>query len=425
MEDHSKDNQPDFIREKIVRKTDMRKELLKVLGKPAVSGAVFGLTAALIFILCISFFHPSPQDGEKTAQTEETAAQTQTQAEDVMPGNKEELENFISQIVKDETSQEESVFYNRIRKTVQSLGDYMVTVVAVKKDVDWFAMSYDSQYAQSGILIRKTEDRYYILTGYRSLRNAASIRIKFSGGTSEEALLEGYDTVFDIAVLSISRKDLPASEDNHLKTVKIGTSSMMSAGIPVFVSGCPSGTEGSVGIGFISFVEDNLPLTDCLIRGIQSSVRIEGTGCSFLMGIDGDLLGIYTGENQNVGDGYSQAYSINDVMVYINRILGGRETAGIGITGQDIDETMRTQYQIPQGIYVTDVIKDSAAHNAGVQAGDVLEALNGQKIASMEEYEQILMELTPGREVKMTVYRSSQGAYKKVELKITPTVRQG
>ena len=194
---------------------------------------------------------------------------------------------------------------------------------------------------------------------------------------------------------------------------------MMSAGIPVFVSGCPSGTEGSVGIGFISFVEDNLPLTDCLIRGIQSSVRIEGTGCSFLMGIDGDLLGIYTGENQNVGDGYSQAYSINDVMVYINR------TAGIGITGQDIDETMRTQYQIPQGIYVTDVIKDSAAHNAGVQAGDVLEALNGQKIASMEEYEQILMELTPGREVKMTVYRSSQGAYKKVELKITPTVRQG
>lgn len=425
MEDHSKDNQPDFIREKIVRKKNRREEIARYLGRPVVGGAVFGLTAALVFALCIMVFRPYLWGKSAKEETETVSEETQPRPEDIMPENKEELEKFVSQIMEEDASQEEAVFYESICDAVESLGKSMVTVVAVKKDVDWFAVSYDSRYSQSGIVIRKDADYFYILTGYTSLRGAAAIQMEFSDGTRSEAQLEGYDTTYDMAVVSVEGKDLSAYMKKELTPVKIGNPSALSPGTPVFAVGNPDGSEGSVGIGFVSRMNDHLPLIDCVTEGIQSSVHISGAGCSFLMGIDGAMLGIYTGEEQSIGNGYSQAYAINRVMAYVNRIYSGEETAGLGITGQDIDEDVRKENEIPDGIYVTDVKKDSASYEAGVQAGDVLGKLDGQTISSMSEYEEVLMKLTPDREVKMIVYRSSQGAYKKLELKITPTVRQG
>lgn len=425
MEDHSKDNQPDFIREKIVRKKNRREEIARYLGRPVVGGAVFGLTAALVFALCIMVFRPYLRGKSAKEETETVSEETQPRPEDIMPENKEELEKFVSQIMEEDASQEDAVFYESICDAVESLGKSMVTVVAVKKDVDWFAVGYDSRYSQSGIVIRKDADHCYILTGYTSLRGAAAIQMEFSDGTRSEAQLEGYDTTYDMAVVSVEGKDLSAYMKKELTPVKIGNPSALSPGTPVFAVGNPDGSEGSVGIGFVSRMNDHLPLIDCVTEGIQSSVHISGAGCSFLMGIDGAMLGIYTGEEQSIGNGYSQAYAINRVMAYVNRIYSGEETAGLGITGQDIDEDVRKENEIPDGIYVTDVKKDSASYEAGVQAGDVLAKLDGQTISSMSEYEEVLMKLTPDREVKMIVYRSSQGAYKKLELKITPTVRQG
>ncbi|MGN0294492.1 MAG: S1C family serine protease [Lachnospiraceae bacterium] len=425
MEDHSNDNQPDFIREKIVGKKDHKKNIIRLLCRPAAGGAVFGLAAALVFSLCIMVFRPYPGGGSADEETETVSEETETRPEDIMPENKEELEKFVSQIVEEDVSRKDAAFYEDIREAVKSLEKSMVTVVAVKKDVDWFEVSYDSRYSQSGIVIKKESDKFYILTGYTSLRGAAVIQMEFSDGTRTEAQLEGYDTTYDIAVISAEGKNLSAYMKKELTPAAIGNTSSLSQGTPVFAIGNPDGSEGSVGIGFISLINHRLSLIDGIAEGIQSSVPVNGTGCSFLMGIDGAMLGIYTGDNQNLGNGYSQAYAINRVMTYVNRIYRGEETAGLGITGQDIDEDIRQENDIPEGIYVTDVKKDSASYGAGVQAGDVLGEVDGQTITSMEEYEAALMQLTPDREVKMIVYRSSQGAYKKMELKITPTVRQG
>ena len=417
MEDHSKDNQPDFIREKIIGKKERKKNVIRFLGRPAAVGAVFGLTAALVFVLCIMAFRPYLQERAADEETETLSEETQTRAEDIMPANKEELEKFVSQIVEENAARESAAFYENIGDAVKTLEKSMVTVVAVKKDVDWFEVSYDSRYSQSGIVIKKGSDQFYILTGYSSLRGASVIRT--------EVQLEGYDTTYDIAVISAEGKNLSAYMKKELTPVTIGNPSSLSRGTPVFAVGNPDGSEGSVGIGFVSLINHRLPLIDCVAEGIQSSVHINGAGCSFLMGLDGAMLGIYTGDNQSLGNGYSQAYAINRVMTYVDRIYKGEQTAGLGITGQDIDEAVRTENDIPQGIYVTDVKKDGASYEAGVQAGDVLGEVDGQTIASMEEYEAALMKLTPDREVKMIVYRSSQGAYKKMELKSTPTVRQG
>lgn len=444
MKDHSKDNQtdrnlkensrseynwpeedqPDFIREKIVKKTNTREDLIRYLGRPVTGGVVFGLTAALIFMICISFFGPGLTGKQDKNETEIQPKETETSTEDSMPQNEKELQQFVSQLL-EEGKRENVTFYDNIQETLKSLHSSLVTVIAAKKDVDWFEVSYDSQYTQSGLLFKKTTEKFYILTGYKLIRDADSIQMELADGTRMTALLEGYDSVYNLAVLSINREKLSSSVDNSLEAVTIGNTSSLSAGTPVFAVGNPDGTDGSVGIGFISYINQQLALTDCVIWGIQSSIHINGNGCSFLMGLNGDLLGIFTSADQNISMGYSQAYGINQLMTYINRMFSKKTTAGIGITGQDIEESVREENKIPEGIYIVDIKKDSASYQAGVQTGDVLAELDGQEVTSMSEYEELLVELPPDKEVKMVVYRNSKGAYKKMELKITPTVRQG
>lgn len=443
MKDHSKDNQtdrnlrdnsrsdfdqpeegrPDFIREKIVKKKSTKEEMVRCLGKPAAGGVIFGLAAALIFCVCTYFFQPLLTERQQINETESLPEETAEQSEDAMPQNEKELEKFVSKYVEEE-KRENVTFYDSIQDALDSLQDSIVMVIALKKDVDWFEVSYDSQYTQPGLLFKTTADKYYILTGYKLVRDADSIQMEVSGGSSISASLEGYDTVYDLAVLSIDREKLASDVDDSLRAVTIGNTTLLSQGMPVFVIGSPGGSEGSVGIGFISYINEQLALTDCVIRGIESSIQINGTGCSFLMGLDGELLGLLTSTEQNISAGYSQAYGINHLMVYINRIISGETTAGVGITGQDIEDSVRKDNGIPEGIYIIDVEKDSASYQVGVQAGDVLAELGGQKITSMSEYEELLMGLTPGKEVKMIVYRNSKGAYKEMELNITPTVRQ-
>lgn len=434
MREHSKDkepdyytfgeNQSDFIREKIVRRTSAGKELLRLFGQPVAGGCLFGLSAALVFLVVLHFFSGNLQEDD----TKEDLAKAETTLEkvpdDSMPQNEEELRYFVSSVLTN-GEQEESVFADQIQTVIQSLENSLVTVVARKKDVDWFEVRYDSQYSQSGLLIRKDQEAYYILTGYSNLRSADSILLEMPDGTQTEASLNGYDTVFDAALLSIPREKLSASTDKLLKTVKIGKLSTFTCGMPVLAVGNPSGIEGSIGLGFISYLEKQLALTDGFATGIQSSICVDTSGCSFLMGMNGEVIGIFTNSLQESETGYSLAYGMDSLMLSVNRMLKGKTTAGIGITGQEIAQNLRKENSIPEGVYVTNVKKNSAAYQAGLQSGDVLTSLDGKKITSMEEYEALLKELTPAKEVKMIVYRNSKGAYKKMEFKITPTVRQG
>lgn len=100
------ESQSDFIREKIVRKTSMKKELLRLLGRPLAGGCLFGLAAALVFVIVTHFFHGLLP--ESTTVAEETKAETikETEEEGSMPQNEEELEHFVSAILENGDQEE-------------------------------------------------------------------------------------------------------------------------------------------------------------------------------------------------------------------------------------------------------------------------------------------------------------------------------
>lgn len=424
--DYGGSDHPDFIREKIITKKNIRSEIINYLCKPAAGGLVFGLTAAVVFAVFSSVFVPQ---NEKTAKLpEETEAETAE--EDVhseLPQNQKELEAFISQQIDKKTQEKKQTLSETVQSVADSLERSLVLVEAVRKDMDWFSTSYDSEMTQSGIIIRNTDDQYYILTGCSGILDADSIRCRFPNGEWVESRLQGYDTAYNAAVLAVEKKSVVHPE--QIQVILMGSTASLKPGAPVMAAGSPSGRIGSVNVGFISCIDEQISLTDTTIRGIQSSIPVSASGCSFLIGMDGNLLGIYTdhsqtGESLINNSGYSTAYSIEDMYPAISRIYEGKTTAGLGILGQDMDEEIRSLAEIPEGIYILDVMKDSPAYTGGLQEGDILYRLDGESILTMEDYEKKLTKLLPDRPVSISVYRYSKGAYIKMELRITPAVRQ-
>lgn len=435
QDQQDKKEQADFIRETIVKKKNLRTVLEQYVKGPVFAGILFGITAAVVFLFCIALARWIMPDGDQKAGVEtemsESVSMTETEAEstevqttDEMPQNESQLEEFVSKVVEEGDVKGAAPFYEQIMDTLEAVKYSSVTVTAIKKDMDWFAVSYDSSNQESGILVRKTDKVYYILTEYSCVKDADSIQAGFFDGSKAEASLIGYDKVYDIAILSVDRSSLKEKTDRELNPVHSGTASSLRQGSPVVAVGSPGGSAGTIGVGFISWVNDQLALEDCVIQGVQCSVQINGEGCSFLLGLNGEILGIYTNQSRRLGSGYSEAFGMDHLLVSINRICDGETTAGLGLVCQDIDEAVRKAYSLPEGIYVLDVKKGSPAYETGVQAGDVISELGGKAVDSMETYEALLKELPPAQETKLIVYRNSKGAYKSKELKITPTVRQ-
>lgn len=417
--------QPDFIREKIVTRKNIRSEIINYLCKPAAGGLVFGLTAAVVFAVFSSVFRPQ---NEKTVKfPEETEAETiEEDVHSELPQSQKELEEFISRQIDKKTQEKEQTLSETVQSVADSLEKSLVLVEAVRKDMDWFSTSYDSEMTQSGIIIRNTDDQYYILTGCSGILGADSIRCRLPGGEWVESRLQGYDTAYNAAVLAMEKKSVVHPE--QIQVILMGSTASLKPGNPVMAAGSPSGRIGSVNVGFISCIVDQISLTDITIRGIQCSIPVSASGCSFLIGTDGNLLGIYSDHTQtdtSLNSSYSIAYSIEDMYPAISRIYEGKTTAGLGISGQDIEEEIRSSAGMPEGIYILDVRKDSPAYTGGLQEGDILYQLDGESILTMEDYEKKLTKLLPDRPISISAYRYSKGAYIKMELKITPAVRQG
>ena len=88
--DHEGSGQPDFIREKIVTRKNIRSEIINYLCKPAAGGLVFGLTAAVVFAVFSSVFGPQTENTAKLQ--EETEAETaESDVHSELPQNLKEL----------------------------------------------------------------------------------------------------------------------------------------------------------------------------------------------------------------------------------------------------------------------------------------------------------------------------------------------
>ena len=285
-------------------------------------------------------------------------------------------------------------------------------VVAVYNEstVDYYGQTVTSASSGSGFLISQDG---YILTNNHVVEGAETLTVTLTSGEEYEAELIGTDAENDVALIKIDGTDLPA--------VSIGDSDAIQVGEEICAIGNPLGTlTNTLTVGYVSALdreinENGIPIsmfqTDCVINS--------GNSGGPMFDMSGNVIGITTAKYSSSGSSASAAIEgigfcipINDAMEIAADLLQygyvtGR--ASLGIAAENISSTVTQYYNLPGGAYVYSVQEGSAAAEAGLEAGDIITAVEGQEIASVSELRAELKRYSAGETVTMEVYRTQTG----------------
>jgi Do/DeqQ family serine protease len=266
----------------------------------------------------------------------------------------------------------------------------------------------------SGVIIDAAEG--FVVTNNHVIDDAEKIVVTLEDGREFDAKLVGTDKESDIALLEI--------EPDNLTEVKLANSDALRVGDFAVAIGNPFGLSHTVTSGIISALGRSGLNIEGYEDFIQTDTAInQGNSGGALVNLRGELIGINTAilgaSGGNVGIGF--AIPSNMMKNLVDQIVefGQVRRGSLGIQGRTLDAGIAEAqgFDVKQGAYVAQVIKDSAASEAGIQANDVIVSVNGDDIHSFAELASKIATIGEGRTVKVGVYREGKVRTIKVTLK--------
>lgn len=233
----------------------------------------------------------------------------------------------------------------------------------------------------------------------------------YNDETPYEAKIIGTDKKTDLAVIKIEKEGLTPAELADSSSVKIGEFAM--------AIGNPLGMQSSVTSGIVSAVNRTVESNDGnTFTLIQTDAAINaGNSGGALVNSEGKVIGINTLKLSGTGiEGMGFAIPINDTLkIYQDLIDNGKVLRPyIGISGIDLDERNANDYNLPVGIYVKQIQSNSPASTSNIKPGDVITAINGTSVKTMNELNEIKEQKNIGDKITLDVYRNSET--KKIEI---------
>src|SRR5687768_199444 len=262
-----------------------------------------------------------------------------------------------------------------ITQSVQKVGPAVVTVVGtIPGQNTFFGPTGDQMVSGTGFFIT---DQGYILTNNHVVEGTKEVNIVLSDGTEQTATIVGTDIYSDIAVLK--------TDGNVPAVAKLGNSDVLKPGESVIAIGSPLGNfKNTVTVGVVSatgraidtgngYQIEDLIQTDAAIN--------HGNSGGPLVNLAGEVVGINTlvVRNTNSGDvaeGLGFAIPVNTPQAVAQQIIekGYFARPYIGISFQPINPEIASRYDLPAqwGVYITRVVDNSPASQAGLQEGDII-----------------------------------------------------
>lgn len=374
----------------------------KYVAKLAASAVAFGLIAGLVMQgVTYGFSRAGIGNGAtQLATTKTTSSSSSTSSDDLSGVSKNVMPSIVSITGKFET-------------TSQS----------------WFGQtqSSESEGVGSGIIIGKKDGKILIVTNNHVVEDAKSLSVGFVDGKSASATIRGTDSDADLAVVEVDTKNMKSSTLKKIAVITLGDSSKLQTGERAIAIGNALGYGQSVTGGYISALNRQVQLTDKTMTLIQTDAAINpGNSGGALLNSKGELIGINTVKYSSEDvEGMGYAIPINTAKPIINKLIKNEATseseqAYLGVSGQTIDSSMASQFDMPSGVYVQQVIKSSPAQKAGISAGDVIVSFNGSSVSTMDGLKEKISNLKAGKKVKVVVKRQNQmGTYEKKTLTVT------
>ena len=296
----------------------------------------------------------------------------------------------------------------------------------------WFKYFFPPQIRQreikgsgSGVVISPDG---YVLTNDHVVENATKIIVTLPGGEEYNAEVIGMDNLTDLALLKLDGKNFPF--------IEMANSDELIIGEWVIALGNPFGLfdmnqQPTATIGIVSGKDLDFGLQDGKVFQdmIQTDAAINpGNSGGPLVNSEGNLIGIntfiYTGSNARQGSiGIGFAIPINRAKRIAEELKSKGEIIRdftTGIRAQPLDSRTATYLDIPikEGVIITSIANNSPAENAKLEYGDIIIAVENQKVSSLNEILEVIEvnDIRPGDKIQLRIWRNGRYINKKLKL---------
>jgi serine protease Do len=258
----------------------------------------------------------------------------------------------------------------------------------------------------------------HVITNHHVIEGADLVVVRLVDGQEYDAEVIGSDPQSDVAVLQIEERGR-----RNLPVARIGSSDPLQVGDWVLALGSPLELEATVTAGIVSAKRRQLTTRESSLEAfIQTDAAINpGNSGGPLVDLTGSVVGINSAILGGRGFiGYGFAIPIDLAKKVVDDILefGEVRRPQLGVQIQAVSAADAEVYELPEirGAEIVQVVEDSPAERAGLQLGDVVMELDGDRIDDPADLTTTLAEHQPGDEVELTLYRDGRARKITVEL---------
>lgn len=318
--------------------------------------------------------------------------------------------------------------------------EVMPSVIAVKETTtvqNMFGQTQEAEAAGSGFIVKQDGDELLAVTNSHVVNNAKKISVVFCDGEEAEATVKGVSTTNDLALLTIDVSKMKDSTKKAIKAATLRSADDVKVGEMAIAIGNANGSGQSVTVGYVSATDRTFVVGSTDSNGqyntrpmIQTDAAINpGNSGGPLIDSRGRVIGITTSKEFSASDGrdivgMNYAIPMSDVVSVINdlmnrEVLKDEEKGYLGITGEPIDAAASKQFNMPEGVYVKAISDTGAAAKAGICQGDIITAIDGTKVSTISDVQEIVNSKRVGTTIELTIQRNNGKEYDEQKVKVT------
>ena len=409
MEEHKvPEEEYSFLKETIkdeALKTKLKRDVLRMSWL----GLIFGVIASFSF----SAFHPL-MDKLFKSDPQEVTIPEEKEEED---GKEEEKPEETEQQILDAQS------YRQIQKSLTEIAvqakKSVVEITGAKSTEDWTAAAEEAEHSAAGLIIADNGQQLLILGEKLSAEEAGEVQVIFGDGQAYPARLKKQDGNLGLGIYAVERSAIADATWAQIETAKLGSSKSVVEGDPVIVLGNPFGSGTAMGFGTIASTQKYQRMADGNYQFLCTDIAAAENGSGVLVNLAGEVVGIVAKSTLAEEEpALVTGYGITELKKVIELLSNGQSVPYLGISGVDVTAQVVEQ-GIPEGVYVKEVAADSPAMSVGIQTGDVIISIGGEKVITFAAYHQELFEKRSGEKIKLKVKRQGSGGYVDVEFDVT------
>lgn len=305
-----------------------------------------------------------------------------------------------------------------------------ITNLSVQQVQSFFGgiQEQESKSVGSGIIISQNDSELLIITNNHVVEGNETLTVSFVDEESVEAQVKGTDAAKDLAVIAVQTKKIKDTTMDQIKVASLGNSDQLQVGESVIAIGNALGYGQSVTSGIVSATGRELDGIDEKL--IQTDAAINpGNSGGALLNANGEVIGINTAKvATDTVEGMGYAIPISSVSDIIENLMNQEtktkvseaEQGQLGIQGVDVTADSSEMYNMPTGVYVSEVIAGGGAKKAGITKGSVITGINGTSIDGVQALKEQLQYYRAGETVKITVATPEKnGEYAKRDVEVT------